>query len=163
EKGIDKDVLMETLEAALISAYKKNFKSSGNVAVIFDEEAGKMKINAQKTVVEEVEDEQEEISMEEAKEMNLNYEISETIEIEEKLTAINFDRIAAQASKQFVTQRVREAERGVIFSEYADREEDVMTGIIQRVDPNFVFVDLGKIEAKMAKAEQIDTENYQVH
>src|SRR5699024_11653722 len=71
--------------------------------------------------------------------------------------------IAAQAAKQVVTQRVREAERGVIFSEYADREEDVMTGIIQRVDPNFVFVDLGKIEAKMAKAEQIDTENYQVH
>src|SRR5699024_10211062 len=75
----------------------------------------------------------------------------------------NFGRIAAQAAKQVVTQRVREAERGVIFSEYADREEDVMTGIIQRVDPNFVFVDLGKIEAKMAKAEQIDTENYQVH
>lgn len=161
EKGIDKDVLMETLEAALISAYKKNFKSSGNVAVIFDEEAGKMKINAQKTVVEEVEDEQEEISLEEAKEMNLNYEIGDTVEIE--VTPKNFGRIAAQAAKQVVTQRVREAERGVIFSEYADREEDVMTGIIQRVDPNFVFVDLGKIEAKMAKAEQIDTENYQVH
>src|SRR5699024_10673678 len=133
EKGIDKDVLMETLEAALISAYKKNFKSSGNVAVIFDEEAGKMIINAQKTVVEE---EEEEISLEEAKEMNLNYEIGDTVEIE--VTPKNFGRIAAQAAKQVVTQRVREAERGVIFSEYADREEDVMTGIIQRVDPNFV-------------------------
>src|SRR5699024_4282773 len=155
EKGIDKDVLMETLEAALISAYKKNFKSSGNVAVIFDEEAGKMKINAQKTVVEEVEDEQEEIYLEEEKEKNikkeieeikLNNEIGDTVEIE--VTPKNFGRIAAQAAKQVVTQRVREAERGVIFSEYADREEDVMTGIIQRVDPNFVFVDLGKTEAK---------------
>src|SRR5699024_10014916 len=83
----------------------------------------------------------------------LNYEIGDTVEIE--VTPKNFGRIAAQAAKQVVTQRVREAERGVIFSEYADREEDVMTGIIQRVDPNFVFVDLGKIEAKMAKAEQI--------
>src|SRR5699024_11522011 len=116
-----------------------------------------MKINAQKTVVEEVEDEQEEISLEEAKEMNLNYEIVDTVEIE--VTPKNFGRIAAQAAKQVVTQRARDAERGVICSEYADREEDVMTGIIQRVDPNFVFVDLGKIKAKMAKAEQIDTEN----
>src|SRR5699024_4990663 len=122
EKGIDKDVLMETLEAALISAYKKNFKSSGNVAVIFDEE-DKKKNNAQKTVEEEVEEEQEEISLEEAKEMNLNYEIGDTVEIE--VTPKNFGRIAAQAAKQVVTQRVREAERGVIFSEYADREEDV--------------------------------------
>src|SRR5699024_7651162 len=93
EKGIDKDVLMETHESALISAYKKNFKSSVNVAVIFDEEAGKMKINAQKTVVEEVEDEQEEISLEEAKEMNLNYEIGDTVEIEVTPKNIGRDRM----------------------------------------------------------------------
>src|SRR5699024_10814505 len=125
------------------------------------EEAGKMKINAQKTVGEKVEDEQEEIALEEAKEMNLNYAIGDTVEIE--VTPKNFGRIAAQAAKQVVTQCVREADRWVIFSEYADREEDMMTVIIQRVDPNLVFVDLSKIEAKMAKAEQIDTENYQVH
>src|SRR5699024_11486862 len=116
---------------------------------------------SRKTVVEEVTDGQEEISLEEAKEIEPNYEVEDIIEVE--VTPKDFGRIAAQAAKQVVTQRVREAERVVIFSEYADREEDVMTGIIQRVDPNFVFVDLGKIEAKMAKAEQIDTENYQVH
>src|SRR5699024_2266326 len=101
---------------------------------------------------------QEEISLDEAREINLGYNLGDIVEVE--VTPKNFGRIAAQAAKQVVTQRVREAERGVIFSEYVDREEDVMTGIIQRIDPNFVFVDLGKIEAKMAKTEQIDTENY---
>ena len=161
EKGIDKDILMEALEAALISAYKKNFKSAGNVVVKFDEEEGKMEIYAQKTVVEEVEDEQEEISLDEARELNLGYNIGDIVEIE--VTPRDFGRIAAQAAKQVVTQRVREAERGVIFNEYMDREEDVMTGIIERIDSNFVFVDLGKIEAKLPKSEQIDTEEYHVH
>lgn len=161
EKGIDKEILLEALEAALISAYKKNFQSANNVVVKFDEEKGAMEIHAHKTVVEEVENEQEEISLEEARELNLNYDIDDVVEIE--VTPKNFGRIAAQAAKQVVTQRVREAERGVIFSEYVDREEDVMTGIIQRVDPNFVYVDLGKIEAKLAKMEQIATEEYRVH
>lgn len=161
EKGIDKDILLEALEAALISAYKKNFKSAGNVSVKFDEEAGTMQIHAKKTVVEEVEDDQEEISLEEAREINLTYNIGDIVEIE--VTPRNFGRIAAQAAKQVVTQRVREAERGVIYNEYIDREEDVMTGIVQRIDANFVYVDLGKIEAKLAKAEQIATEEYKVH
>src|SRR5699024_2084079 len=161
EKGIDKEILIEALEAALISAYKKNFQSANNVSVKFDEEAGAMDIYARKTVVEEVENELEEISLEEAREINLDYELDDIVEIE--VTPKNFGRIAAQAAKQVVTQRVREAERGIIYSEYVDREEDVMTGIIQRVDGNFVHVDLGKIEAKLAKAEQIATEEYRVH
>ncbi|HLS66522.1 MAG TPA: transcription termination factor NusA [Pseudogracilibacillus sp.] len=161
EKGIDKETLFEALEAALISAYKKNFKSSNNVEVIFDEENGTMNIHAKKTVVEEVENEQEEISLEDAKEINLAYEIGDVVDVE--VTPKNFGRIAAQAAKQVVTQRVREAERGVIYNEYIDREEDVMTGIIQRVDQNFVYVDLGKVEAKLARSEQIATEPYEVH
>ncbi len=161
EKGIDKATLLEALEAALISAYKKNFKTAGNVSVKFDEDAGSMQLHARKTVVEEVEDELEEISLEDAREYNLGYEIGDIVEIE--ITPKNFGRIAAQAAKQVVTQRVREAERGVIYNEYADREEDVMTGIIQRIDPNFVYVDLGKIEAKLARSEQIATEEYKVH
>ncbi len=161
EKGINKDTLLEALEAALISAYKKNFKTAGNVSVKFDEEAGTMHVFARKTVVEEVEDELEEISLEEANNIHLGYEIGDIVDLE--VTPKNFGRIAAQAAKQVVTQRVREAERGVIFGEYVDREEDVMTGIIQRIDPNFVHVDLGKIEAKLAKAEQIETEEYHVH
>lgn len=161
EKGIDKNILLEALEAALISAYKKNFKSASNVSVKFDEDKGTMQIHARKTVVEEIEDETEEISLDAAREINLGYDVGDVVEIE--VTPKNFGRIAAQAAKQVVTQRVREAERGVIFSEYADREEDVMTGIIQRTDPNYIYVDLGKIEAKLAKSEQIATEEYLVH
>jgi len=161
EKGIDKDVLLEALEAALISAYKKNFQSATNVRVDLDEEEGTMRVFARKTIVDEVEDNQLEISLDEAKNINPNYEIDDVIEVE--VTPKDFGRIAAQAAKQVVTQRVREAERGVIFSEYADREDDVMTGIIQRKDNRFVYVNLGKIEAKLAESEQMPTEEYHVH
>ncbi|WP_163971256.1 transcription termination factor NusA [Oceanobacillus halotolerans] len=161
EKGIDKDILLEALEAALISAYKKNFKSANNVRVDLDEEHGSMRVYARKTVVEETDDPQQEISLDEAKEIDPNYELDDIIEVE--VTPKDFGRIAAQAAKQVVTQRVREAERGVIFNEYVEREEDVMTGIIQRKDPRFVYVHLGKVEAKLAASEQMPTEEYHVH
>lgn len=161
EKGIDKDILLETLEAALISAYKKNFKSATNVRIDINEDSGSMRVLSRKTIVDEVEDTQEEISLDEATKIDPKYELDDVIEVE--VTPKDFGRIAAQAAKQVVTQRVREAERGVIFSEYADREEDVMTGIIQRKDPKFVYVNLGKIEAKLAEAEQMPTEEYYVH
>ncbi|MBU5466740.1 transcription termination factor NusA [Virgibacillus sp. MSJ-26] len=161
EKGIDKDVLLEALEAALISAYKKNFQSATNVRVDLDEEEGTMRVFARKTIVDEVEDHQLEISLDEAKNIDPNYEIDDVIEVE--VTPKDFGRIAAQAAKQVVTQRVREAERGVIFNEYADREDDVMTGIIQRKDNRFVYINLGKIEAKLAESEQMPTEEYHVH
>ncbi|SHF52468.1 transcription termination factor NusA [Ornithinibacillus halophilus] len=161
EKGIEKEVLLEALEAALISAYKKNFKSATNVRVDLDEESGTMRVFSRKTVVEIVEDSQQELSMEEAKKIDPNYELEDVIEVE--VTPKDFGRIAAQAAKQVVTQRVREAERGVIFSEYADREEDVMTGIIQRKDSRFVYVNLGKIEAKLSEQEQMPSEQYNIH
>ena len=161
EKGIDKEVLLEALEAALISAYKKNFKSASNVRVDLDEEAGTMRVFSRKTIVEDVEDTQQEISLEEAKNIDPNYELDDVIEVE--VTPKDFGRIAAQAAKQVVTQRVREAERGVIFNEFVDREEDVMTGIIQRKDSRFVYVNLGKIEAKLAESEQMPTEEYNIH
>ena len=161
EKGISKDVLIEALEAALISAYKKNFKSATNVRVDIDEQAGTMRLFSRKTVVDEIEDDQNEISIEEARKVNPSYEVDDVLEVE--VTPKDFGRIAAQAAKQVVTQRVREAERGVIFSEYADREDDVMTGIVQRKDNRFVYVNLGKIEAKLAESEQIPTEEYNIH
>ena len=161
EKGISKDVLIEALEAALISAYKKNFKSATNVRVDIDETAGTMRLYSRKTVVDEIEDDQNEISIEEARKIDPNYNVDDVLEVE--VTPKDFGRIAAQAAKQVVTQRVREAERGVIFSEYADREDDVMTGIIQRKDNRFIYVNLGKIEAKLAEAEQIPTEEYNIH
>lgn len=161
EKGIDQEVLVETLEAALISAYKRNFKSASNVRVDINVEEGKMDIYARKTVVKEVKSEQEEISLEEAKEIDPNYEIDDIIEVE--VTPKNFGRIAAQAAKQVVTQRVREAERSAIYEEYIDHEEDVITGIIQRKDRNTVFVDLGKIEARLSENDQMPSETYDIH
>src|SRR5690625_4161361 len=120
-----------------------------------------MRVYSRKTVVEEVTDGQEEISLAEAKEIDPNYEVEDIIEVE--VTPKDFGRIAAQAAKQVVTQRVREAERGVIFEKYADREEDVMTGIIQRRDRRFVYVNLGKIEAKLAESEQMPADEYNIH
>lgn len=161
EKGIEKDVLLEALEAALISAYKKNFKSATNVRVELNEETGKMAVFSRKTIVDDVLDPQQEIDITEAREVNPNYELDDVIEVE--VTPKDFGRIAAQAAKQVVTQRVREAERGVIYNEYIDREEDVMTGIIQRKDARFIYVDLGKIEAKLAESEQMPNEEYHIH
>ncbi|WP_068672364.1 transcription termination factor NusA [Oceanobacillus sp. Castelsardo] len=161
EKGIDKKILLEALEAALISAYKKNFKSASNVRVELNEDTGKMAVFSRKTVVEEVEDPQQEVSLDVAREIDPNHEVDDIIEVE--VTPKDFGRIAAQAAKQVVTQRVREAERGVIFSEFVDREEDVMTGIIQRKDSRFIYVNLGKIEAKLADTEQIPNEEYNIH
>ncbi|GEM00808.1 N utilization substance protein A [Halolactibacillus halophilus] len=161
EKGIDKELLMEALEAALISAYKKNFKSASNVRVALEEETGKMQVFSRKEIVEEVFDPQEEISIDQAKEIDPSYEVEDVVEVE--VTPRDFGRIAAQAAKQVVTQRVREAERSVIFSEYQEREDDIMNGIIQRVDPRFVYIDLGKVEAKLAESERMTTETYRVH
>ncbi|WP_163579919.1 transcription termination factor NusA [Gracilibacillus saliphilus] len=161
EKGINKEILMEALEAALISAYKKNFKSATNVRVDLNEEAGTMGVFAQKEIVDEVEDHNQQISLEEAHNINPAYEIGDVIEIE--VTPRDFGRIAAQAAKQVVTQRVREAERGIIYNEYIDREEDIMNGTIQRMDGRFIYVNLGKVEAKLPESECMPTETYHVH
>ncbi|UOQ85614.1 transcription termination factor NusA [Gracilibacillus salinarum] len=161
EKGINKDILMEALEAALISAYKKNFKSATNVRVDINEEAGSMGVFAQKEIVEEVEDHQQQMSLEEAHHINPSYEVGDVVEVE--VTPRDFGRIAAQAAKQVVTQRVREAERGIIFNEYIDREDDIMNGTIQRMDGRFIYVNLGKVEAKLPESECMPTETYQVH
>lgn len=161
EKGISKEVLLEALEAALISAYKKNFQSATNVRIDISEEEGSMRVFSRKTVVNEIEDSQNEISLGEALEIDPNYELDDIIEVE--VTPKDFGRIAAQAAKQVVTQRVREAERGVIYDEYRDREEDVMTGIIQRKDARAVYVNLGKIEARLSDKEQMPTEEYNIH
>lgn len=161
EKGISKNILLEAIEAALISAYKRNFNSAQNVRVDVNPESGTMRVFARKEVVEEVFDPRLEISHEEAKKINPNYEVEDVVEIE--VTPKDFGRIAAQTAKQVVTQRVREAERGVIYSEYIDREEDIMTGIVQRQDSRFIYVNLGKIEALLPISEQMPNETYKPH
>ncbi|WP_078430734.1 transcription termination factor NusA [Alkalihalobacterium alkalinitrilicum] len=158
EKGISKEVILEAIEAALISGYKRNFNQAQNVRVDINRETGDIRVFARKTVVEEVFDTRLEIAEEAAKELNPNFEVDDVVEIE--VTPKNFGRIAAQTAKQVVTQRVREAERGIIYSDFIDREEDIITGIVQRQDSRFIYVDLGKVEAILPVNEQMPNESY---
>ncbi|WP_226528318.1 transcription termination factor NusA [Metabacillus niabensis] len=161
EKGISKEIIIEAIEAALISAYKRNFNQAQNVRVDLNRETGTMKVFARKDVVDEVYDPRLEISLGEAQSINPNYVVNDVIEME--VTPKDFGRIAAQTAKQVVTQRVREAERGVIYGEFIDREEDIMTGIVQRIDNKFIYVSLGKIEALLPVSEQMPNETYRPH
>ncbi|KJE26709.1 transcription termination factor NusA [Geobacillus kaustophilus] len=161
EKGISKEVVMEAIEAAIVSAYKRNFGQAQNVRVDLNMDTGTIRVFARKDVVKEVTDPRLEISLEEAQRINPNYQIGDVVELE--VTPRDFGRIAAQTAKQVVTQRVREAERSIIYAEFVDREEDIMTGIVQRVDPRFVYVSLGKAEALLPANEQMPNETYKPH
>ena len=158
ERGIDEEFLFEAIEAALISAYKRNFSAAQNVRVTLSRDTGHYHVYAIKTVVEETEDEITEISLAQARTIKADYEVGDVIEIE--VTPANFGRIAAQTAKQVVVQRIREAERGIIYDEFANRESDIITGIVQRIENKNVFIDLGKTEAVLAPSEQIPGEEY---
>ncbi|WP_108669655.1 transcription termination factor NusA [Peribacillus acanthi] len=161
EKGISRDVLIEAIEAALVSAYKRNFNQAQNVRIDLNLEKGSMRVFARKDVVDEVFDSRLEISVADARQINPNYQVEDVVEME--VTPKDFGRIAAQTAKQVVTQRVREAERGIIYSEFIDREEDIMNGIVQRIDSRYIYVSLGKIEALLPVSEQMPNETYQPH
>lgn len=158
EKGISKDVLIEAIEAALISSYKRNFNTAQNVRVDVNRATGVIKVFARKTVVDEVLDSRLEISLHAAREMNPNYQMDDICEIE--VTPRDFGRIAAQTAKQVVTQRIREAERGLIYNAFIDKAEDIVTGIVQRQDMRNVFVDLGKVEAVLPLNELMPNEKF---
>ncbi|KAB3531341.1 transcription termination factor NusA [Alkaliphilus serpentinus] len=158
DKGISKDILIEALEAALISSYKRNFGTSQNVRVEIDKDKGDVHVYSQKNVVEEVEDDLLEISLEDARAINPKYEVGDIVERE--VTPRNFGRIAAQTAKQVVVQRIREAERGVVFNEFINRESDIITGNVARVAKGMVYINLGKTEAILGPTEQMPNEEY---
>lgn len=158
EKGIAPEILFDAIEAALISAYKRNFSSAQNVRVALDRDTGEIHVYARKAVTEEVADPRLEISLAEAQDIDPRYVLEDVVELE--VTPKNFGRIAAQTAKQVVVQRIREAERGIIYEEYSSRESDIVTGIVQRIEAKNVFVDLGKAEAILQPSEQIPGEVY---
>jgi N utilization substance protein A len=160
EKGISKEVLIEAIETALFSAYKKDFGTKENVRVEIKRESGEVKVYRTRTVVENVENENAEISLEDARNINNKYDIGDTVE--EEITPANFGRIATQTAKQVVMQRIREAERDVIYEEYKQKEGELITGTIQRFHNNNVFIDLGKTEALLPPSEQIPGEVYKM-
>ena len=158
ERNISADIILDAIDAALVSAYKKNFGSSQNVRTEINRETGDFHVYSRKTIVEEVEDDKTEISLAEAEKINPGYEAGDIYEVE--VTPRDFGRIAAQTAKQVVVQRMREAERSVIYDEYINMEGDIMTGIIQRIENRSVFLDIGKTEAILTANEQIPGEVY---
>ena len=161
EKGISPELLYQAVEEALITAYKKNFGSSQNVRVDLNKQTGEIHVYARKIIVEKVSDSAQEIDLAEARKINPNYELEDIVEIE--VTPKNFGRIAAQNAKQVVVQRIREAERGMVFEKFSSRENDIVNGVVQRMENRNVYIDLGRAEAILMPNEQIPGEVYQHH
>ncbi len=160
--GINKEFLMQSIESALVVAYKRNFDCNDeNVKVILDKNDGQMHVYQEKDVVETVENSKKEISLEEAQKINTNYNIGDKVEFE--LMPKEFGRIAAQTARQVITQKIREASRDVIFSEFVDKKGEIITGLVQKADGGAVVMDLGRIEGIMPKKEQVPTEKYSVN
>ena len=159
-KGIDKEILIDTIEQALLTAYKKNFGQAQNVEVEFDRDNGDIKVYSTREVVDESNyyDSFLEIELSEARKISPSYEIGDVIRNE--VTPSNFGRIAAQTAKQVVVQRLREAEREIVYNEFMEREGEIVDGEITRATPSVVYVDLGKIEGVMPRSEKIDNEIY---
>ena len=162
DKGISEDLLFTTIEDALVAAYKKNYagptSSAQNVKVTIDRETGEIHVYSQKVVVEEVFDNVTEIGLEEAQEIKPTYDLDEVVDFE--VTPKNFGRVAAQLAKGVVTQRIREAERSIIYGEYKEKEYDIITGTVLREDKGNVFVNIGKLETAIGPNEQIPREKY---
>ncbi|HSW10954.1 MAG TPA: transcription termination factor NusA [Bacillota bacterium] len=159
ERGISTEVLIDAIEAALISAYKRNFGSGDHhVGVVIDRNIGAIRVLAKRLVVEEVEHPQFQISVSEARGLDPRYEVGDFVETE--VTPAEFGRIAAQTAKQVVVQRIREAERGVILEEFASREGDIVTAVVQRHEQKSVILDLGRTETTLSPAEQMPNERY---
>jgi N utilization substance protein A len=161
EKQISKDILIEAIELALVSAYKKNYGTAQNVRVVIDREQGDIDVFMKRDVVEEVEDDLMEISIEDALEIDPRYKVGDAIEYQ--VTPRDFGRIAAQTAKQVVVQRIREAERGMIFDDYITRQGELITGVVQRISNETVFINMGRAEGILAATEQVPGETYTVN
>ena len=161
EKGMKKDYILEAIETALVTAYKRNFDALENVKVVMDRQTGATHIYSIKEVMKDANDEATEISLKEAHKINPDLKEGDTVEIE--IVPRNFGRIAAQTAKQVIIQKLREAEREIIYNEFNDRKGEIVSGLIQKADKNIVVMDLGKLEGVMPAKEQIPTEHYRVN
>ncbi len=161
EKNLPPDVVIAAVESALVSAFRKdNFASNRNISVKIDPETGKVKVLAEKTVVEDITDHRREIPLAEAIRISPGIQIGDTLEVE--ATPANAGRIAAQTAKQVILQRLHEAEHSAIFEEYAHKEGDIVNGIVQRIESRQITVDLGRAEAILPAVEQIRNERYRL-
>ena len=161
ERNISEEMLFKTVEQALVSAYKRSFSNATNVRVSIDTVSGELNVFSQKTIVEEIKDPRSEETLENAKRINPEYQLGDIIENE--VTPQDFGRIAAQTAKQVVVQRLREAERGMVYDQYADREGEIIGGMIQRYEQKNIIVELdNQVEALLPLSEQVMGEDYSV-
>ena len=161
ERHISKDVLIEAIESALVSAYKKNYGTAQNVRVDIDRETGDIAVLMRMDVVDEIEDELTQISVEEAREIDYRYQAGDIVEYQ--VTPRDFGRIAAQTAKQVVVQRIREAERGMIFDDYVTRQGEIVTGSVQRISNETMFINIGRTEGILSANEQVPGERYKIN
>ena len=159
EKGISKDVVLDALESALISAYKKNFGAVEDINVKFSDD-GDIRIFARKEVVEEVEDRETQISLEDAQKIKGDYKAGDVTEFE--VTPDSFGRIAAQTARQVVFQRIREAEREKMVDEYSDRENSIASAIVRKIERRNVMLEIDGAESVLMPNEQVKHDNYRV-
>lgn len=162
ERHLDKQVVLEAIEIALLAAYKKDFGSYQNISAKIDPETGQVRLYTAKEVVEEIQDERSEISLAEARRINENAELGGLVMIE-TLPPERFGRIAAQTAKQVILQRIHEAERDALFTSFAEREGELINGTVQNIMPQGVTLNLGRTEALLPKSQQIPGEYYRLH
>ena len=169
ERGVDKEIIISAIEEALNASYGKT-EEDANTRVEFNRETGEIRVFAQKEVVEEVTDENSELSLAEARKIDPEFDLGDIAEFE--ITPKNFGRIAAQKAKQIIIQKIREEERNMIYEQYVTKEKDVVTGTIQRIEvkehkdgtkERIIHVDLGRIEGIMLPSEQVPGEQYKVY
>jgi N utilization substance protein A len=160
EKGIDKEILFEALESALLSASRKTLGASDNWRMHIDRKSGDLRVYCRKKVVTEVADDKQEISLTAAKALNADAELDDELELEQERPPQDFGRIAAQTAKQVILQKVRDAEREGIYSEFAGKEGQILRGIVHRIEKRNVILEIGKAEAILPEREQIPGERY---
>ncbi len=162
EKGISKQYMMEKVEAALVSAFKKELGGNTNVRILLDENKKDMKVYQQKTVVEEVTNPDTEISLEDAKAISKRYKLDHVVEFE--LKPKNFRRLSAQAAKQVIIQGIREAERSIITKEYESKKEEIITAVVDKIDDSTgsLILDTGTSKATLMKADQLPDDSFAV-
>ena len=163
EKHISKEILLEAIESALVSAYKKNYGTSQNVRVDINEETGDINVYMRMDVVsdEDFEDDLTQITLEEAMEIDPRYEVGDVVEYQ--VTPRDFGRIAAQTAKQVVVQRIREAERGMVFDNFITRQGEIVTGTVQRVSNETLFINVGSTEGILSPNDQVPGEHYNIN
>lgn len=161
EKGIEKEVLIDALKSALVSAAKKKLGAYKNIEAVYNEETGEIDVFEMKTVVENVENPELQISLEEARKLDPNAGIGDSIGV--LLDSSIFGRMSAQTAKQIIMQKLREAEKDVIFNEFKDQSGRIVTGKVKRFENGTIVVDLGKVEAYLPPREQIPREVFRVH